>query len=696
MRKAFVLILSWALLVNPGPVVAHAGERPLLGAQIWIEPGQTPDEIDGWFRELANSHMPVARLFLMWAYLEPRRDQWDFTEYDEAFKAAEKYHVRIVATLTPSGPPPFRGGDGSQGESVVPGDAKKPEAAEYIAKVVEHYRSSSALDTWLILNEPAQSPASNPSSDQAFRLWLAQQYPSIESLNTSWGTSYASFDDAKPPTPGHVRNHTPELDWRMFWQGYQTSQLRWLADQVRKADSNHPLHLNPAGLLENLASVSNDLPSWRGFLDTLGCSIHPPWHFGLLNRDQFALGVSYVNDLVRSSIEPKPYWVTELQGGDNIYSGRKPMEPSPEDIAQWVWTSVGSGADRVIFWLLNARAEGTEAAEWSLLDFQQKPSYRLRTASEIATVLDRQQSFFSRARPMQSGVTVILSRDTMMFEDTFHAEDDAARGINAHGLEALGFYEALSRLGQPPRVKYFDDFDWDTKTAERRIVILPDVREVTEQQIAALNQFVTHGNILLISGLTGFYGPHAIAWPLAGFPLSKITGGRLKEVHNRVTTPFLSLGNPSIALPSRLWVSSILAESSQAIGREGDEVIASERIAFGGGKVIWIPSPIGLGAWLTDARPLANYLNRTLSTLLKRAPFIFPHPESGCLLRTLEDSQGSYVTVVTNGDGVANRCSIVGPAGLHPTTLWGAPSKRIGMETIISLPPRGTFVGLWR
>jgi hypothetical protein len=35
-----------------------------LGAQIWIEPGQTPAEIDGWFRLLAEAKTPFARLFL--------------------------------------------------------------------------------------------------------------------------------------------------------------------------------------------------------------------------------------------------------------------------------------------------------------------------------------------------------------------------------------------------------------------------------------------------------------------------------------------------------------------------------------------------------------------------------------------------------------------------------------------------------
>jgi beta-galactosidase len=70
-------------------------ETPLIGAQIWIESGQTPAQIDGWFRQLSEAHMPVARLFLMWPDLEPKRDVWDFALYDEAFRAAERYHVRI-------------------------------------------------------------------------------------------------------------------------------------------------------------------------------------------------------------------------------------------------------------------------------------------------------------------------------------------------------------------------------------------------------------------------------------------------------------------------------------------------------------------------------------------------------------------------------------------------------------------------
>ena len=695
MKAKLARNLLLSMMASLGLWPAYAADRPLLGAEIWIEPGQTPFQIDTWFRELADSHMPVARLFLMWPYLESTPNEWNFTLYDAAFRAAEKYHIHIVATLTPSGLPPFLGGDGSQGGGVLPTIKDQQFAAAYIAKVVEHYRSSSALDTWLLVNEPGQGPVANPAAIPAFKKWLAKQYSSVDQMNAAWGTAYKEFDAAQPPASRQLFNRNQELDWRAFWEDYQTAQLSWLADEVRKSDSNHPVHLNPAGLLGNLADVSDDLPSWRTFLDSLGCSIHPAWHFGLLNRDQYALGVSYLNDLVRGSIEPKPYWVTELQGGNNIYSGHKPMNPTPQDIAQWVWTSIGSGADRIIFWLLNSRAEGLEAGEWSLLNFQGLPSERLRTAAAIANVVNQHESFFSLARPYHSPITILLSLDTMNFEEVFEADDDPARSRNAHILSALGFYEAFSRLGPPPNIKYFNDYDWDKETKQPRVAILPDARVLTEVQIHSLHSFIEHGNTLLITGLTGFYGPHATAWSLMGFPLAEVTGGQLKEVYLRGETPLVSLTTPSDAvLPSHLWISSIDSSSTTVIGQQKGEVIATERDVPGGGRVIWIPSPIGLGAWLTDAQPLTQYLQASLKGVLS-APFTLTQPQDSCLLRVLEN-QGAYLTVLTNGAETSKKCEIKAPPGLHATTLWGGMSQVSATESTYILEPQGTFVQLWQ
>jgi beta-galactosidase len=690
-KKPFeLLVVLFGVLCLAGGS-SLAANRPLLGAQIWIEPGQTDAEIDVWFRQLAQSHMPVARIFVMWSYLEPRPGEWDFSLYDAAFHSAEKYHVAIVATLTPSGPPPFAGGDGNQGVGMVVSQQRKMAASEYIHKVVERYRHSPALDSWLLVNEPGQSPSPDPLAIAAYKQWLPQQYASVSDLNRSWGSAWSGFQQVDVSAQSAAWNKNASTDWMTFWRGYQTQELQWLATEVRGVDSAHPLHVNPHALVSNLAALSDNLPEWRGFLDSLGCSIHPAWHFGLLARDRYALGVSYVNALVRGSIEPKPYWVTELQGGNNIYSSLRPMDPTTEDIAQWVWTSVGSGADRVIFWLLNARRAGVEAGEWSLLDFQQQPSARLKTASAIAQVINDHQEFFAKARPVQSPVTLILSLETMTLEVQYADADSPGRDRNAHILETLGFYEALSQTGIPPAIKHFGDYDWGASGGARRIAILPDVRALTSAQVDELRTFVKNGNMLIASGLTGFYDPHALAWPLAGFPLGKVTGADLKEVHFVGEKLPLPLTDPAATLPSHLWYSTLLSRDAKPVGTIAGEVIAT-RLDVGKGSVLWIPSPIGMGAWLNGAGPLATFLQQQVAAVAPAAAFRFPAPQPGCLMQVLEN-HGAYVAVVTNGGDAATTCELESPAGLHPTTLWGQPLGIKGRT--FSLSPRATAVVLY-
>lgn len=638
--------------------------------------------------------MPVARLFMMWCYLEPTRDRWDFSLYDQAFRSAEKYHVKIVATLTPSGPPPFLGGNDTQGGGMVGTEESRKQAAQYIGTVVDRYKASPALDTWLLVNEPGEPPKPQRLAIDQYRIWLGERYASINSLNQSWGSDYKSFS-AVEPDAGYSWNKSGAIDWMTFWQVYQQRGLQWIADEVHSRDQTHPLHVNPPELISNLAGNSDDLPSWRLVVDTLGCSIHPAWHFGLLTKDRYALGVSYVNDLVAGSIEPKRHWVTELQGGNNIYSGGVPQEPTSLQIAQWVWTSIGSGADRVIFWLLNARRAGVEAAEWSMLDLNQNPSVRLETASSIAKSVDAHQYFFAGSQRVESPITVILSLETMTFEENFFDADYPGRGKNAHLLEALGFYEALSRIGPPPRVKHFDDYDWKVKTAERRTVILPDVRAMSLTQFDDLKVFVSNGNTLLISGLSGFYDPQAKAWSYAGFPLAEVTGGKLKEVHFVGDRTTISLDSPDVSLPTHLWVSSIERGSALPMGKSNGEVVATQRTNANGGRVLWIPSPIGLGAWLTDSEPLANYLRTALAPAIKEEPFTFAEDFKGCVMRVLRNER-SYATIVTNGGLSRASCTVRHPEKLKATVFWGKAFAEAGANAEFNLGPGETSVALWK
>jgi len=684
----FLLAIALSVAFTPG---MRAAERPLIGAQVWIQPGQTPEEIDGWFRQLAESYMPVARVWIVWDYVQTGPGRWDFSLYDATFRSAEKYKVKVVATLTawdaPSYLTEFNAGTEADKDRL---------SADYIARVVQRYKGSAALDTWLLQNEPGDEIAASPASVAAFKEWIPRHYATIASLNQRWRTAYRSFADFDGKTSKDWWNPTSRIDWMTFSRDYLAGRLAWLAQQVRTYDTAHGTHLNPAGVAGNLAGESDDLPKWRPFLDSLGCSIHPAWHFGLMTRDRYALGVAYVNDLVRGSIEPKPHWVTELQGGNNIYSGVYPMDPTADEIAQWVWTSIGSGADRVIFWLLNARKQGTEAAEWSLLDFQQRPSARMKTATAIAEKVDSDSGFFDNAKPLESSVTLILSLETMTLEAEYaRRPDEPGRGAHAEVIETLGLYEALTQIGVSPRVKHIHDYDWRARSEHPRTAILPDIRAITSEQVADFEAFVANGNTLIVTGLTGFYDPYVEAWPLNGFPLARVVGGELKEVHYLGDKLTLQLNSPPIALPSHLWISEIDNHSAEPISQKDGVVMATSR-RVGTGRVIWIPSPVGMGAWLTDSRPLASYLQEILSPGIASQPFRFPRPQPNCLMRVLQDGN-AYVTVLVNGSETESVCTVQPPVAVHPSTIWGEPPVPSAQgDTVFRLGSRATSVVKWQ
>ena len=669
---------------------------PLLGAQVWIEPGQTPQEIDAWFRTLAEYNAPVARMFLMWNYLEPRPEAWDFRLYDLAFDAAEKYNIRIIATLTAHHGPPHRGfWYRSQGASIIEDEAQLEPAEVYIKKVVERYKNHPALDTWMLMNEPGQAPAPHPLAMQRYRKWLKKKYESIEQLNALWLTDFKEFEEIEYDErwfgEGFI-SPTVFVDWYVFWREHLRWHLKWVADKVRQSDPIHPIHVNPYDLLSNLTARSYDLPSWRKFIDSLGASIHPAWHFQLLRREQFALGVAYACDLIRGSSEPHPFWVTELQGGNNIYSSTRPLCPSEKDIAQWVWTAIGSGAERVIFWLLNARKKGYEAGEWSLLDFQNRASERLHTAGQIGKTIRENQAFFNNAKPIKTPITILLSLETMTLQERYNKSDYPGRYAHAHILSALAFYETFQQMGISAQVKHVHDFQWQ-KGARPRLIILPHMTALTAEQAGRIEEFVRNGNTALITGLTGFYDAEGKCWPLDKFPLQSLLGATLKEVRLIEEESYVHLTDPQLILPAHLWIGEIDNHSAEIIGERHERISAVRRTA-GDGTVIWIPSTIGLGAWMVDEKGLAELLESVAEPFVGALPVRFKAFSRGCLMRTLK-TKDALLTVIVNGTDKPSRCVLVMNGRRRPRLLWGSRSRVTSDVLEVILDARETVVLLW-
>ena len=54
---------------------------PVIGGQIFIEPGQTSEEIDTWFSMLKQHNMPICRIRMFETYMHKADGTWDFSRY---------------------------------------------------------------------------------------------------------------------------------------------------------------------------------------------------------------------------------------------------------------------------------------------------------------------------------------------------------------------------------------------------------------------------------------------------------------------------------------------------------------------------------------------------------------------------------------------------------------------------------------
>lgn len=522
-----------------GPKPSLAPTVPLVGAQVWVEPGMDAATIDKQFETLAKHNMPVARLFLVWSWMSPAPGKWDFTLYDNCFSSAAKHKVRIVATLMPNQLPVHAGPAAYykvQSGAAAPTDRELQVQMEYVRMVVKHYAKHPALDTWMLMNEPGQLPAPDSLALQRFRPWLKAKYQTVEQLNKTWMAAFSTFDAVDYSANwagGGFTWPSAFVDWQAFWREHLTWYLSQIADNIRKEDATTPLHVNPHALLD--IQEKYDLRGWMSFLNSLGASIHPVWHFDAIRRWQFSHGVSMVSDYVRTAANGKDFWITELQGGLDTYTGSRAITPTATEIKHWLWTGAGAGSKRTIFWCLNPRLRGTEAGEWAMVDFQGKPTDRLAAASEVANAIQNQGAFWSKAEPIASQVYLVHSTATMVVQQRAKVPEgnNPARTSRAHKNAVLGTYLALASHGISPQVLDVDDMGWTNKDKRPKLVILPHANALTNEQLQNMRTYVENGGTLLLTGLTGMFDEQEGLRYHQPSVLNQLLGGEVKAVGSK-------------------------------------------------------------------------------------------------------------------------------------------------------------------
>ena len=647
----------------------HEAARPVpprIGAQVFIEPGQTPKDIDDWFRILEEGGMKVCRIRMFETHMHRADGSWDFSLYDEAFRAAERHGVNVFATLFPA--------DDTVGGFKHPRNkAHLVEIAEYVSQIVNHFKDYPALYCWVLQNEPGLG-CSYPPSDLADR------------LKKEWKASLpASAYDSK----GYRQTFFDEEE---FLRYYTTWFLGWLARETQRHDRRHHLHVNPHAIFCTFPEY--DFPGWRRFLTTLGSSSHPSWHYRAFRREQYALGLSANMDIVRTGAGPLPFWLTELQGGYNLYSGFIALCPTREQTTQWIWTALASGVSGIIFWMLNPRAAKDEPGEWALIDYQRQPSDRLLAARGAVSVIRQDPALFAQARPVKSGVTFLMARESFWTENQQrHGIPGQYEGRNegAGMRSVLAWYEALLETGIPSDIVEMDEFDWDQDTYEGQVIFLSHQLSIPSRHWERLKRVVTKGAKLVVEGLTGYFDEHQVCVMQTGFPLSDLLGGSVREVKLIGDTFKIPMGKGR-SLPAHLWRGTIANRSGKVISAERGDVYATRHV-LGQGETLWIPSLVALGAWQRDNAPLARLVREEILPCIAPLPVIFKKQEKLALIKTLQSGEETITVIINNGPK-SRKMALSVQGKRKPRLLYASHGGKISRASI-SIASEETMVIRW-
>lgn len=652
-----------------GPNLTAQNNIPEIGAEIFIEPGQTPQEIDTWFKRLKENNMTITRIRMFETYMHKADGRWDYTLFDWAFKAGEKYGIKIYANLFPATSFTDVGG------FKFPRDEKHLKSiAEYIKNLVTHFRQFKSCHGWVPINEPGSGkyPAEEFSLNK-FNEWKTQQ---PVAAYTSKGYQHLDFSDDQ------------------FLVDYNTWFLKWLTEEIRKYDPGSPVHVNNHAIFQNVAEY--DFPEWRKFLTSLGASAHASWHFGYFSRAQYALAVSANSEIIRSGAGNIPWVMTELQGGNNTYSGYAAMCPTKEEISQWLWTTIGTGSKGAIFWCLNPRSSGIEAGEWAMLDFQNEPSDRMLAAKEVAEVIQENASLFANAKVVESGVNIVYIRESLWVETKQKASGEKFEGRDPGGVmkSALGYFEALSEMGLQSNFKEISEFDFSKKDYSGISIILAHQITIPSRYWKKLEDFVSKGGKLIVDGLTAYYDENAVCMMNTGFPLENLFGGNIREF--KLISNLFNVEIDNLTLPAHLWCGAIKTGTATPVGHSGTEVIAT-RNKFGKGEVLWMPSLIGLGSRISkDYTMLSSLLTKKITSENIVNPFCFKTIQKGMFLKTLKADQ-TYITIVINKSEDKRSVVLDIKEDLHLNSLLLYSNKKGKISgNSIEIAPEETMVIQWK
>lgn len=392
-----------------------------------------------------------------WSWYEPRGGEFHWEGLDQAVALCTDAGLGVVLgtpTATPPvwlvrerpemlsvGPDGRRRAPGSRRHTCPTAPACREEAARIVTALGERYGNHPGVVAWQVDNEPGNHDSARCWCDacaQAFRVWVADRYGTIEALNAAWGTAfwsgtYASFDEVTLPVPTMTAQN-PALELA-HWRFASDQVVAGLAEQVAVLAGLSPGRPTATNLYVDDRAV--DAVEVARVHDVAAIDSYPHGVAGpevvaaLLDR---ARGQSLAPGATGDRA-----WVMEQQPGRINWTPANPEVP-PGQVRLWGWQALLHGVQVLLFFRWRAARAGQEQYHTGLLRHDGSRDLGFHEVRRLITeVRTADPQLF--ARPP---ATVALVH---AFDDVFTVDlEPHAQGWQHLDLVAAA-HEAAARLG---------------------------------------------------------------------------------------------------------------------------------------------------------------------------------------------------------------------------------------------------------
>lgn len=465
---------------------------------------------DVWLDDVALMHEAgvdlVAINIFGWSQVEPRPGEYDWAALDAVIELLHSHGIRVNLGTGTSSPPPWLTAlhpeilpTMADGTTRFPGGRQawcpsspvfREHALALVEKVAERYGSHPAVALWHVSNELGCHNALCycDESAAAFRHWLRRRYGSIEALNEAWGTSfwsqrYSAWDEILPPRLTlSLGNPTQAIDFHRFSSAQLLDHYRQEADII--------LRYSAAPITTNFmvtAHIRNlDYWSWAPAVDVVANDHYLDHRLG-----DPVTELSFAADLTRGLAGGAPWLLMEQSTGAVNWQPYN-IAKAPGQLTRNSLTHVARGADGISFFQWRASRQGAEKFHSALVPHAGTDTAIWREVVELGATLDRLAEVVGTR--VVADVAVVFS-----WESWWAGDGD---GRPSHGVEYLqqvhAAYRALHGLGVTT-----DIVSPDADLSRYRLVVVPSLYMVSDDQAAGLNQYVAAGGHALITFFSG-------------------------------------------------------------------------------------------------------------------------------------------------------------------------------------------------